>query len=191
MPANCKTNLYVRKLTSTFSLFLFWYIFHIILNIECTYERLIYSRAVHAYHSSMDLTNISECNTAIYFRLGCNYLNFHFILGSDSIISHAVKYYYTRGKCYKLYHLSVPEMWRIITSKDFKWLTVILFSRNLKYISALAFITTTSLKTTSSSLGSYLNKKIKQTNKTKFTHFHSSIKLINSDDLKIVFQLRA
>lgn len=34
--------------------------------------------------------------------------------------------------------------------------TFILFSINFKYISALAFMTTTSLKTTSSSLGSYL-----------------------------------
>lgn len=36
--------------------------------------------------------------------------------------------------------------------------TFILFSINLKYISALAFMTTTSLKTTSSSLGSYLKQ---------------------------------
>lgn len=53
---------------------------------------------------------------------------------------------------------------------------MILFSRNRKYISALAFITTTSLKTTSSSLGSYLNKK---SNKTEITHFHFINKLIN------------
>ena len=45
------------------------------------------------------------------------------------------------------------ELWE---TRRVQILTVILFSKNCKYISALAFITTTSRKTTSSSLGSYL-----------------------------------
>ena len=67
---------------------------------------------------------------------------------------------------------------------------MILFSRNRKYISALAFIMTTSLKTTSSSLGSYLNNR-NQTNRQNRVHTLSfNINwLISINDLKIASEL--